>query len=257
MKLLERGGDRRRGRAGAEVVDALEDDHPADAALAEHVAHVATRSRSARGPRSVTALPPMPWFITATSSRWARWPAAASRRSSGQRSLPFVVEPRPSVIESPSTTTPFADASGHHVDARQDVPVIGGLRGRGHVRGADGDAAGLLVPGGARSRVAGDVAGHGAERGGDARLLSGASVKSTGSDQTALPCAIVDRRRSRRTPAPVSVAGVDRAVDRVAGQTATCAAIDRHRAVAELVREADADLAAAQRDVHDLAQRRC
>src|SRR3954471_8755311 len=40
-------------------------------------------------------------------------PLALSRlaRSSGQRLLAFVVEPRPSVMESPSTTMPLADAS--------------------------------------------------------------------------------------------------------------------------------------------------
>ena len=40
-------------------------------------------------------------------------------RLSGQRSLPSVVEPRPSVIESPSVTTVLLDAS-----AKTSTPVI-------------------------------------------------------------------------------------------------------------------------------------
>src|SRR6478735_11606687 len=60
------------------------------------------------GPRPplVMVLPPMPWFKIATLVLPAELRRLA--KSSGQRLLPLVVEPRPSVIESPSATTALA-----------------------------------------------------------------------------------------------------------------------------------------------------
>ena len=87
-----------------------------------------------------------------------------------------------------------------------------------------------------------------------ARLLSAASGKfdrirpdrRTGRDR---------RRRGPRERQRRVGAGVDGAVDRRRRADRHVRLIDRHRSVAELVREADPDLAAAQRDVDDLAQR--
>ena len=61
---------------------------------------------SAVGPRppETTLFPPTPWFSTATPAVGA-FARRRRDRLSGQRSFPSVVEPRPSVIESPSATT--------------------------------------------------------------------------------------------------------------------------------------------------------
>src|SRR5690606_11909425 len=58
-------------------------------------------------PPEMTALPPIPWFSTAI---WAVTSSACNRpaRISGQRLSWLGIEPRPSVIESPSVTTAAA-----------------------------------------------------------------------------------------------------------------------------------------------------
>src|ERR1035437_10921638 len=71
------------------------------------------------GPRPPnTPLPPIPMLITATPAVGA----LVLRRSailSGQRVFPSVVEPRPSVIESPRVTTALLEAS-----ARTSTPEM-------------------------------------------------------------------------------------------------------------------------------------
>jgi hypothetical protein len=70
------------------------------------------------GPRPPlsTALPPMPWFRTATLPMVAAFACRRRDRSSGQRLFMSVVEPRPSVIESPSVTS--ADIGGSAMTSR-------------------------------------------------------------------------------------------------------------------------------------------
>src|SRR6185436_8660300 len=73
-----------------------------------------SKRASALGPRPSRSrrLPPRPWFSTATFAV-AELPRNRWASRFGQRSFLFVVEPRPSVIESPSTTIADARASAH------------------------------------------------------------------------------------------------------------------------------------------------
>lgn len=134
--LVERGDEpvahephlrlgRRRSRGAAEVVDALVDERVPDPACA-------TTSRSMRpsalgpSPSASTRLPPAASLTTATTTTEAApVPVLASdcRRAaswSGQRSLPLVVLPRPSVMLSPTMTRePNRDGSHASMPVRK------------------------------------------------------------------------------------------------------------------------------------------
>src|SRR5215471_11441625 len=134
----------------------------------------------------VTALPPIPAFRTATFVM----PPDCSRRarSSGQRSLPFVVDPRPSVIESPRIAIAFADAMVSTPDTTYQWSAVSA---------EDMLAALTLLLPDCRYEVVREpgwpvtLLGVLPKATVTARLLSGASVKLSASDQTACPWAMV------------------------------------------------------------------
>ena len=123
---------------------------------------------------------------------------------------------------------------------------------RRHVGRVDGGAVGLDVGGGPRARVPGEMAGDAPEGGGDGHVAERGTVKASGSDQTSLPAAMVTEAAPEKARAlsvevsmVLSTSGRGRAERDVSR-------VDVDGSVAGQVRELDADLAAAQRDVRDL-----
>src|SRR5689334_12982144 len=119
-------------------------------------------------------------------------------RSSVQRLLPFVVVPRPSVIESPSTAIAFASAIASTPDRMYQWSVVSA---------EDMLAALTLLLPGCRYDVVREpgwpvtLLGVLPNATVTARLVIGASAKVSASDQTAWPCAIVTDARPAKTRA--------------------------------------------------------
>ena len=212
-----------------------------------------SRRASAFGPRPSRSrrLPPIPAFSTATCA--VAGDACRRRaRTSGQRSLPLVVDPRPSVIESPRIDDGARRRAARRRRCRRgstsDRPARRRAGRRRRRRRPPADTTSCASPGGPSRRAARPA------RGSSPRDSRAAADRSRAGRRAA------PRLRESSPPArPPNVSARSRRGDRSRCRPPTRAMLadsECQRRAAELVGEPHAQRPAAERHVHDLAERR-